>query len=68
MLANPPTMIASNSLMLADARNGLTMSGASVCPTKILAAEDNVSAPLQPMLLAMIQASPCTTYCMTPLW
>jgi len=68
MLAKPITIIASSSLCVATATNGLTISGASAWPTKMLAAVHSVSAPLQPMVLAMIHASPCTTYCITPLW
>ena len=46
MLAKPPTMMAINSLPVADSRKGLTSSGASVWPTKMFAAADSVSAPL----------------------
>src|SRR5437764_568020 len=45
MLANPPTMIAINSESVAPEMNGLTRSGASVWPRKMLAAAESVSAP-----------------------
>ena len=61
-------MIAINSLRVAVARNGLTSSGASVCPTKMLAAVDRVSAPLVPIDFCMTHASPCTTAVMIPVW
>ena len=61
MLANPPTMIAISSLLVAEERNGFTISGASVWPTKMFAAVESVSAPLVPMVFCITHASPCTT-------
>jgi hypothetical protein len=66
MFAKPPTMIAISSLFVAAAMNGLTISGASVCPTKMLAALLGVSAPLVPIVRDMTHARPCTTYCISP--
>ena len=68
MFAKPPTMIAISSLLVAVARNGRTISGASVCPTKILAAVLSVSAPLVPIVLRISHDSPPTTNVSTPRW
>jgi hypothetical protein len=68
MFANPPTMMTISSLLVAAGTNGRTMSGASVWPTKMLAAVESVSAPLVPVVLAITHASPCTTHCKKPTW
>ncbi len=48
--------------------NGLINSGASVWPTKMLPAADNVSAPEVFIVLCMTKATPFTATCITPRW
>ena len=48
--------------------NGRTVSGASVCPRKMLAAPESASTPLIPSTRRSTTASAATTRCMTPRW
>ena len=41
-------------------------SGASVCPTKMLALTDSDSGPEVPSARCTTQATPCTIFCMIP--
>ena len=52
--------------MVIEPMNGATMSGASVCPTKVFAAVASVSEPDVFMVLRMIQAKPRTSPCIQP--
>ena len=47
-------------------RNGRIVSGASVCPMKMLAATFSDSAPLAPITRCITQAAPRMTTCITP--
>ena len=44
------------------------VSGASVCPMKMLAATFNDSAPLAPMMRVITHAAPRISTCITPMW
>jgi hypothetical protein len=68
MFANPATMMHISSERVAAATNGLINRGASVWPTKMLAAAESVSAPLVFIVLLITHARACTTYCITPTW
>ena len=68
MVANPPTMMHMSCERVMPAMNGFTVSGASVCPRKMLAAPDSASAPLIPSTRRSTTASAATTRCMTPRW
>ncbi len=58
------TVISSDSVI--RGRNGRIVSGASVCPMKMLAATLSVSAPLARMNRRMTTAKTRTTTCITP--
>ena len=58
------TVISSDCVILG--RYGRMVSGASVCPMKMLAATLSDSAPLAPITLFMTTANRRTTICMTP--
>jgi hypothetical protein len=58
------TVISSDSVM--RGRNGRIVSGASVCPMKMLAATFSDSAPLARMNRRMMTANARTMSCMTP--
>ena len=47
-------------------RNGRMVTGASVCPMKMLAATFSDSAPLAPMMRVMVQAAIRMMNCMMP--
>jgi hypothetical protein len=66
--AKPPVMTATNSLFVMSFTYGLTTSGASVWPTKMLLAAESDSAPLVPRVRVITQAMPRTTRCTSPRW
>ena len=59
-------MMVKSSDSVSPARNGLMVSGASVCPMKMLAATLSDSAPLTPMIFCIAIAMAFTTNCITP--
>ena len=67
-MAKPPVMTDMSSERVMRSTNGLTSSGASVWPTKMLPAADRVSAPLVPIVRRITHAIPPTSRCMTPRW
>ena len=62
----PLVMMVNSSLCVSPARNGRIVSGASVCPMKMLAATLVDSAPLVPITRCITLAMPRTNTCMTP--
>ncbi len=64
--AMPLAMMQNNSLCVRFARNGRIVSGASVCPMKILAATLVDSAPLVPITRCITTAIAFTKICITP--
>ena len=66
--AIPAVMMVINSELVAPARKGRMVSGASVWPMKMLAATLVLSAPLVPMVRCMIHATTWMTRCITPMW
>ena len=67
-VAKPPVITAISSERVMSSTNGFTTSGASVCPTKMLAAALSVSAPDVRRVRCMTQATPWTTFCIQPRW
>ena len=65
--AMPEVMMVMSSELVAPARNGRMVSGASVWPMKMLAATLVLSAPLVPIVRCMIHATTLMTCCMTPM-
>jgi hypothetical protein len=70
MVAKPPAMTAWSCERVIAGRNGRTKSGASVWPTKMLAAAETASDPVTPgpSDLRRTHATPATTTCITPRW
>ena len=66
--AMPEVMMVISSELVAPARNGRIVNGASVCPMKMLAATLVLSAPLVPIFRCMIHATTLITRCITPMW
>ena len=66
--AMPEVMMVISSELVAPARKGRMVSGASVWPMKMLAATLVLSAPLVPMVRCMIHATTLMTCCITPMW
>jgi CNT family concentrative nucleoside transporter len=66
IVANPPTIMVSNSDCVIPFKNGLISSGASVCPTNILALHDSVSAPLVPIVHRINWLMDKITFCIIP--
>ena len=66
MVAKPPTIKAISSDRVMLATYGRTTSGASVWPTKILAAAARLSAPEVRKVRCMTQAKAATAYCTSP--
>ena len=64
----PLVMIVNSSDCVSPARNGRIVSGASVCPMKMLAATLVDSAPLAPITRCITTAIARTTICITPRW
>ena len=64
--AMPLVMIVINSDCVKSGRNGRIVSGASVCPMKMLAATLSDSAPLAPMTRCITHAAARITTCITP--
>ena len=64
----PPAITTSNSLFVISETKGFTSSGASVWPTKMLAAVESVSAPLVRIVFCMAHAMPRITTCISPRW
>ena len=64
--AMPEVMTVISSERVMRARNGLIVSGASVCPMKMDAATLRLSAPLAPISWLITLAKARTTTCMTP--
>ena len=66
IVANPPTIthISCDSVM--RAMNGRTVSGASVCPTKMFAEADIASTPVIPSARRRTDASSAMMRCITP--
>ncbi len=62
----PLVMMVNSSDSVMPAMNGLMVSGASVCPMKMLAATLSDSAPLTPITFCITMAMALTTNCMTP--
>ena len=62
MVAKPPTINAMSSDFVMLLMYGRTISGASVCPTKILAAAASVSDPEVPNVRCMTHANASTTF------
>ncbi len=62
----PLAITVNNSLSVSPARKGRIVSGASVCPMKMLAATFSDSAPLVPITLCITIAIAFTTTCITP--
>ncbi len=68
MVAKPPTITAWSSDIVIVSTNGRTTSGASVWPTKMLAAAERVSEPEVPIVFRITLAIPPTTHCIAPRW
>ena len=66
MCAMPEVITVISSDCVIFGRYGRIVSGASVCPMKMLAATFSVSAPLAFITLRMPQANSRTTNCITP--
>ncbi len=66
--AMPEVMMVMSSELVAPARKGRMVRGASVWPMKMLAATLVLSAPEVPMVRCMIQATTRMICCMTPMW
>ncbi len=65
--AMPLVMMVISSLRVAFDRNGRMVSGASVCPMKMLAATFMLSAPEMRMVLSMTHAMARMMICITPM-
>ena len=65
--AMPEVMIVMSSELVAPARKGRMVSGASVWPMKMLAATLVDSAPEVPMVNCMMKATTLMICCMTPM-
>ena len=65
--AMPLVITVINSERVRSGRNGRMVTGASVCPMKMLAATLSDSAPLAPMMRVIAQAMPRITICITPM-
>jgi hypothetical protein len=68
VLANPPSMMQNNSDRVSRDMKGLIASGASVCPSTILAAVDSASAPEIRMVQCMSLAKIATSRGKKPTW
>ncbi len=62
----PLTIMVNNSDSVRPAMNGRIVSGASVCPMKMLAATFSDSAPLAPITFCITMANAFTRICITP--
>jgi hypothetical protein len=68
MWAMPLVMTVINSDLVSFGRKGRMVSGASVCPMKMLAATLSDSAPLAPMIFVISHAAARMMICMMPRW
>ena len=68
MCAMPLVITTINSDLVSVGMKGRIVSGASVCPMKMLAATLSDSAPLAPMTRVITQAAPRMISCITPMW
>ena len=66
IVAKPPTMTHISCDSVIRPMNGRTVSGASVCPTKMLAEADIASTPVMPSARRSSAASSAMTRCITP--
>ena len=67
MCAMPLVMTVISSDFVSFGKNGRIVSGASVCPMKMLAATLSDSAPLAPITIVITHAAARMMICMTPM-